>query len=131
MGDAGLTPDPGGLELAGLTVLLGRLGRDQHLLLDGVARSIGAALPNLVRVKRRGVLNTGAAQTVEIVLGEQSFVLRDQRGEITPQVGRVVGGVVISHETCSIDDWLTRLRDALQAAATRSVEIRRALERLT
>jgi hypothetical protein len=131
MVDGGLTPDPDGLELAGLTVLLQRLGNDQQLLLDGLARSIGGALPNLVRVKRRGLLNTGQAHTLEIVLGDESFELRDQRGEIRPQVGRVVGGVVIAHDSCSIDDWLVRLRAALQAAATRSADIRTALERLS
>lgn len=125
-----MTPDPDGLELAGLTVLLDRLSRDHDRLLDGVARSIGAALPDAVRVSRRGLLNTGRTHTVEIVLGDEAFELREQRGQITPSIGRVVGGVVIAHDVCPIDGWFVRLRAALQAAAIRSAEVRAALERI-
>lgn len=124
-------PDPDGVELEGLTLLLNRLASDHHQLIDGLARSLGAALPDAVRVQRRGVLNTGRAHTLEIHLGDEVFELRDQHGQITPQVGRAVGGVVISHEACPIDDWLARLRAALEAAALRSADVAAALGRLS
>jgi hypothetical protein len=129
--DGGLLPDPDGLELAGLTLLLQRLARDHHELIDGLARSIGGALPDAVSVKRHGLLNTGRAHTLEIHLGDEVFVLRDQRGQIAAQVGRAVGGVVISHEPCAIDDWLVRLRAALEAWAQRSSDVAAALGRLS
>lgn len=131
MDDHGPVSDPDGLELAGLTLLLGRLARDQHELIDGLARSIGSALPDVVRVKRRGLLNTGRAHTVEIHLGDEVFELRDERGRIVAHVGAAVGGVVISHDRCSIDEWLTRLRAALAAAAQRSADVAAALSRLS
>src|SRR5947209_19906175 len=129
--DGGLVPDPEGVELAGLTLLLNRLARDQHQLIDGLARSLGGALPDAVRVKRHGVLNTGRAHTLEIHLGDEVFELRDQRGQITPRVGRAVGGVVISHEPCSVGDWLARLRAALEASALRSADVAAALGSLS
>jgi len=131
MDDGSLVPDAGGLELAGLTVLLHRLASDQRLLLDGVASTIGTALPEAVHVRRSGLLNRGRAHTVEVMLGEECFELREQRGEVTSQVGRVVGGVVISHAPCSIDEWMSRLQRALQAAASRSADVRAALERIS
>jgi hypothetical protein len=124
-------PDPDGLELAGLTLLLRRLAQDQHELIDGLARSIGAALPDAVRVKRRGLLNTGRAHTLEIHLGEEVFELRDQRGQIEPHIGRAVGGVVIAHDACPIDEWIERLRAALEVAARRSGDVAAALSRLS
>src|SRR5580765_4026219 len=71
--DGGLVPDPDGLELDGLTLLLQRLARDQHELIDGLARSIGGALPDAVRVKRRGLFNRGRAHSLEIHLGDEVF----------------------------------------------------------
>jgi hypothetical protein len=128
--DGGLVPDPDGVEFAGLTLLLRRLAHDQHELIDGLARSIGEALPDAVRVKRRGLLNTGRAHTLEIHLGDEVFELRDTSGQITPHVGRAVGGVVISHDSCAIDDWLLRLRAALALSAQGSADVAVALSRL-
>ena len=127
----GPVPDPDGLEIAGLTLLLRRLALDQHELIDGLARSIGAALPDAVRVQRRGLLNTGRAHSLEIHLGDEVFELRDQHGQITSYVGHAVGGVVISHNACPIDEWLARLRTALEAAARRSADVAAALGRLS
>jgi hypothetical protein len=126
-----LVPDPDGLELDGLTLLLQRLARDHHELIDGLARSIGGALPEAVQVKRRGLFNTGRAHTLSIHLGDEVFELREQHGQIAAQVGHAVGGVVISHESCAVDEWLVRLRAALQASAQRSSDVAAALERLS
>lgn len=123
--------DPDGLELAGLTTLLQRLAREQHELIDGLAGSIGAVLPDAVHVKRRGLLNTGRAHTIEIHLGEEMFELRDERGQIVPKVGRAVGGVVIARDACPIDEWLERLRAALEAVARRSADVAAALGRIS
>lgn len=111
-------------------MLLRRLASEQHELIDALARSIGAVLPDVVRVERRGLLNTGRAHTVKIHLGDEVYELRDQHGQIVPQVGRAVGGVVISHEACPIDDWLARLHAALEASAQRSADVAAALSRL-
>jgi len=124
-------PDPNGLELQGLAVLLQRLARDHHALIDGLARSIGAAMPDAVEVGRRGLLNTGRAHTLKIHLGDESFELHDQRGQLAASIGKSVGGIVVSHADASIDDWLARLFAALQASAERSTAIAAALSRLS
>jgi hypothetical protein len=129
--DDGLVSDPDGLEFAGLSMLLRRLAREQHELIDGLARSIGEVLPDSVHVKRQGLLNRGRAHTLEIHLGDEVFELRDVRGQIVPRVGRSVGGVVIAHDPCPIDDWLARLRASLEAAARRSADVAAALGRLS
>jgi hypothetical protein len=122
--------DPHGLEVAGLTALLHRLGQEHHRLIDAVAGSIGAALPDQVRVTRRGLFNTGRARAVEIHLGEQVFELRHEHGQVTPRIGTAVGGVVIARDTYPIDAWLAHLGAALTALARRSADVAAALGRL-
>src|SRR3954466_13468918 len=46
--EGALVPDPDGVEFAGLTLLLNRLARDRHQLIDGLARALGGALPDAV-----------------------------------------------------------------------------------
>jgi hypothetical protein len=83
-----------------------------------------------VAVQRKGLFNSGRAHTLQIHTGDEVFELRDQRGQITAQIGRSVGGVVISHEATTIDHWLQRLRAALEQSARQSVTMAEALSRL-
>jgi hypothetical protein len=129
--DGSLVPRPDGAEVAGLAILFQRLAADQHALLENVSRGLGAVMPAAVRVKRRGLLNSGKVRSVEIALGEQVYELREERGQLTAQLGHAVGGVVLSHERVGIDVWIARLRDALEQAAANSEAVRAALARLT
>ncbi len=118
------------MEVAGLATLFQRLALDQHELLENVSRSLGAVLPAAVRVKKRGLFNSGKVRSVEVALGERVFELREERGQVTPQVGHAVGGVVLSHERVAVDVWIAQLRIALEQAAASSEAVRAALGRL-
>lgn len=129
--DESLVPRPAeGVEVAGLALLFQRLARDQHELLENVSRSLGAVLPAAVRVKKRGLFNSGKARSVEVALGEKVYELREERGQVTAHVGHAVGGVVLSHERVGVDVWIAQLRDALEQAAASSEAVRAALGRL-
>lgn len=128
--DGAIVPRPDGVEIAGIAILFQRLAADQHELLENVSRSLGAVLPAAVRVKRRGLFNSGKARSVEIALGDTVYELREERGQVTAHAGNSVGGVVLSHEPIAIDVWIARLRDALEQAAVRSEAVRAALARL-
>jgi hypothetical protein len=124
-------PDgPDGVEIAGMAILFQRLASDQHALLENVSRGLAAVLPAAVRVKRRGLFNSGKARSAEIALGDKVYELREERGQVTAHIGHSVGGVVLSHEPVAIDVWIARLRDALEQAAASSEAVRAALARL-
>jgi hypothetical protein len=128
--DHPVAPDPSGAELAGLAVLHQRLAREQHDLLEGMARSFGGVLADAMRIERRGLLNSGRVKAIAITLDDKTFELREERGEIRSSIGHTVGGVVLSHAACAIEAWLDQLFGALDAAARRSDRMRAALSRL-
>lgn len=130
MDDRPAVPGPDDLELAGLAVLHGRLASEQRALLEVVTDSIGSVLGDVVRVERRGLLNTGKVKAVAITLEDATFELRDERGQVRPSIGHTVGGVVLSRQPTDIDTWLAQLFAALDAAARRSERVRAALSRL-
>lgn len=119
------------IEVAGLAVLVQRLRADQHALLERVTQSLSAVVPSALRIQRRGLFNRGAVNRVEVLLGEQSFELADDRGQVTALIGHVVGGVVLQRQPVAIDAWIAGLRDALAQAANASEAVRAALARLT
>jgi hypothetical protein len=94
--DHPVAPDPSGADLAGLAVLHQRLAREQHDLLEGMARSFGAVLADAMRIERRGLLNSGRVKAIAITLDDKTFELREERGEIRSSIGHTVGGVVLS-----------------------------------
>ena len=119
------------IEVAGLAVLVQRLSADQHVLLERVTQSLSAVVPSALRVTRRGLFNRGAVRRVEVLLGDQSFELDEDRGHVSARIGHVVGGVVLQRQPVAIDAWIVSLRDALAQAATASDAVRTALARLT
>ncbi len=130
MDDGLAVPPPDGVELAGLAVTFQRLATDHLALLDYLARSLAAAMPDAVRVKRKGFFNTGEPISVEIILGERVFDLRREHGHLQPSTASHVGGVVLAHTACQIDTWITELVAALQATAAHSDQVRAALAHL-
>jgi len=123
-------PDDG-VEIAGLAVLYQRLSADHRQLLENSARWLTDVVPAAVRVQRRGLFNRGPARAVEVQLGEETFELREDRGQVTAHIGHTVSGVVLARQPVSADEWVSRLRDALARAAATSEAVRVALSRLT
>ena len=130
MDDGLAVPPPDGVEAAGLAVMFQRLAQDQRGLLEWFARSFAAAMPDSVHVKRKGFFNTGQVISVEVILGDRVFDLRAEHGHLKPSTAHAVGGVVLSHTPCGIDEWLTGMVAALEAAAAQSEQVRAALARL-
>lgn len=124
------SPDDG-VEIAGLAVLYQRLAVDHHQLLENSSRWLTEVVPAAVRVQRRGLFNSGKARAVEVQLGEETFELREERGQLSARIGHTVGGVVLARQSVGIDEWVVRLRDALARAAAASEAVRVALSRLT
>jgi hypothetical protein len=119
-----------GIEVAGLAIVLQRLANDQRGLFDYLAGAFATALPDSVRVKRKGLFNTGDAINIEVLFPDLVLDLRTQHGHVAASTGPVVGGVVLSHTPCTIDEWISQLLRELNAAAARSEQVRAALARL-
>jgi hypothetical protein len=106
---------------------------DARALAEALAAKLGEALPDQTRTRRRGgglLSREKRLESVEVQLGEETFVLSlsGERAETTR--AKTVRGVVIKRQTLALDAWLEALSDALGAEAQRSEAARLSLERL-
>jgi hypothetical protein len=106
---------------------------DARALAEALAAKLGEALPDQTRTRRRSGRPLSRAkrlESVEVQLGEETFVLSlsGERAETTR--AKTVRGVVIKRQELPLDAWLEALSDALSAEAQRSEAARLSLERL-
>ena len=128
-----MTDDPGDrmdLELA-TTALLARED-DIPMLLRMLARQLQGSLPEQVRVEKEGGLlrKSDAIRSLEVAMGADTFRAEVVKGRVNATIGHTSGGIRIRSETVAMDEWLRRLLDALRAEASRSQQVRQALEQL-
>ena len=69
-------------------------------------------------------------ESVEVQLGEETFVLSLAGERAKTSRAKTVRGVVIKRQELPLDAWLDALSDALSAEAQRSEAVRLSLERL-
>lgn len=108
-------------------------GGDAQALAEALATKLAMALPRQTTVRRRaaGLLSRRKrVERVEVLLGDDAFLLAlDERGPQTTRA-KSIGGVVIKREELPLAQWLAALDQALADEAQRSEEARQALERL-
>jgi hypothetical protein len=106
---------------------------DARALAEVLATKLGEALPDQTWTRRSGgrlLSREKRLESVEVQLGEETFVLSlsGERAETTR--AKTVRGVVIKRQELPLDAWLEALSDALGAEAQRSEAARLSLERL-
>jgi len=121
---------PESLRLQAFAALAGRLEADHHQLVEFLAEGLAAAMPDAVRVRRRGVLHSGRVAEVEIALGGRQFDLRVHPTRLEATIATVVRGVVLRHDAVPVDTWVETLLTDLEQAARESESARAALQRL-
>ena len=131
MGDGGVADDlPEALRLQTLATLARRLEADHAELVEFLAGSLAAALPDAVTVHRRGLLAGSRVTSVEVLLGQRQYELHVHHGHLETVVAQVVGGVVLRHDPAPVDAWIEGLLGDLDARARQSEATRAALARL-
>lgn len=112
-------------EFDAFAVLL-RRGRDIPEMVTGLAERLERVLPDHVETTRRGLHRR--VRSVVIRFGPQQ--LRVELHGHRPQawVDHIVRGICVRSDEVGFDDWLDRVARALADEATRSTEIRLALE---
>jgi hypothetical protein len=131
-GDSTSVPEEGGvppaLRLDVFATVLRRQAADADELLGFLAERLARALPDAVRVSRRGPLGTGRVRGVRMVLPHVEFELRrGAAGTLEAFIGKAVGGVVLRHDPVALEDWINQLAGALEDVAAHSESSRYAL----
>jgi len=106
---------------------------DARALAEALAAKLGEALPDQTRTRRRGgrlLSREKRLESVEVQLGEETFVLSLAGEKAETSRAKTVRGVVIKRQELPLDEWLEALSDALGAEAQRSEAARVSLERL-
>jgi hypothetical protein len=112
-------------EFAALAALL-RRGRDIPAMAAELAERLSRAIPEQVSVDHRG-LRRRLGEFV-VAFDPERFRIEVRGHRVAAWVDHVVRGVCVRSEEIDFDAWLDRLTTALDAEATRSTEIRLALE---
>lgn len=108
-------------------------GGDALSSVEVLARKLEDALPGRTRVDRRSVRFMSREKRVERIgvdLGEATYELSSDGRNVAGTRGQAVRGVTIKREELSLDVWVQRLGEDLQALAGSSSEARVALERI-
>jgi hypothetical protein len=106
---------------------------DARALAEALAAKLGEALPDQTRTRRHGgrlLSREKRLESVEVQLGEETFVLSLSGEKAETSRAKTVRGVVIKRQELPLDAWLEALSDALGAEAQRSEAARLSLERL-
>jgi hypothetical protein len=106
---------------------------DARALAEVLAAKLGEALPDQTKTRRRGgrlLSKDKRLESVEVQLGEETFVLSLAGERAETSRAKTVRGVVIKRQELPLDAWLDALSDALSAEAERSEAVRLSLERL-
>jgi len=107
-----------------------RLASDHVALLAFVGDRLSGAMPEIVRVQRRGLFNTGQIDTVTVLLGATHYELTRHHGHLVASTGAVSGGVVLDHHDVPFDVWVDGLLAGLAHLAATSSQAQASLSRL-
>lgn len=106
---------------------------DVATFMESLATKLESTLPGSVSVYRWRGRMFGAKSVGKIVIdlgGERLELDARNAGRVEAKRARVSGGITLSSESISIDDWIDVLSEALSREAERSGQTREALEKL-
>jgi hypothetical protein len=123
-------PDPG-LDIELVTASLRADASDLGAFVEALAVKLEQALPNGVRVDRRGGLFAAKkVRQISVDAGDTRLRLDRDGAAVETSRARLSGGIVLKTERIEIDEWLRELGRALAEQARRSAVTREALERM-
>lgn len=106
---------------------------DTRAFVEALARKLGDALPNRVRVERAGGLFSHGhpVQRIQVQLGEWAYDLAAGPGSaLDARRTHLVRGVALKSEEIGLDEWIDALSAELAELAQHSAQDHAALRRL-
>ena len=123
-------PEPE-LDIELLTASLRADSSDLGAFVEALAVKLEEALPNGVRVDRRGSLfGAKKVRQISVDAGDTRLRLDRDGANVQTSRARLSGGIVLKTERVDTDEWLDELSRALAEQARRSQATREALDRL-
>jgi hypothetical protein len=123
-------PDPA-LDIELVTASLRADASDLGAFVEALAVKLEQALPNGVRVDRRGGLfGAKKVRQISVDAGDMRLRLDRDGAAVNTSRARLSGGIVLKTEQIEIDEWLHELARALADQARRSSATREALDRM-
>ena len=123
-------PDPG-LDFELVAASLRADASDLGTFVEALAVKLEQALPNGVRVDRRGGLfGAKKVRMISVDAGDTRLRLDRDGAAVNTSRARLSGGIVLKTEQIDIDEWLRELGRTLTEQARRSSATREALERM-
>ncbi len=105
-------------------------GEDTRDFLETLVVLLQSALPGAIKIERGGAFwaKIRPVKSLEIEVGDETFLLRSTSGQLHPQITRRVRGVAIKTEEVIVETWIERLSVRLSARAGQNRAAREALE---
>ena len=123
-------PDPA-LDIELVTASLRADASDLGTFVEALAVKLEQALPNGVRVDRRGGLfGAKKVRQISVDAGDMRLRLDRDGAAVNTSRARLSGGIVLKTEPVEIDEWLHDLGRVLAEQARRSSATREALDRM-
>lgn len=119
------------LDIELVTASLRADASDLGAFVETLAVKLEQALPNGVRVDRRGgLLRAKQVKEISVDAGDTRLRLDRDGANVQTSRARLSGGIVLKTERIDTDEWLSELGRALAEQARRSQATREALERM-
>ncbi len=121
---------PADMQMAAAALLAD--SKDVKMMLRVLARTLQSTLPERVEVTRPtgGLLHRQSEEIKAVTahLGQDDYVAELEGHGVRCTVSRSSGGIRIRNEEVPVEQWLTRLLDALQVLAVENQSARAALQ---
>ncbi len=126
-----LEPTEPELDIELVTASLRADSSDLGAFVEALAVKLEQALPNGVKVDRRGgMLRAKQVREITVDAGDTRLRLQRDGADVRTSRARLSGGIVLKTEPVDTDEWLAQLARALAEQASRSQATRAALERM-
>jgi hypothetical protein len=127
-----MTPLDDSYDLSLAAAALRSNSADVHALLNALCSELSDTLGDRLRTQRGGGRRhkSDEISSVQISMANDQFEAVINGGDLRCTVGHVSGGIRIRNEIVDMDQWITRLLQALQAEAAHSDAARLALENI-
>jgi hypothetical protein len=123
-------PDPD-LDIEMVTASLRADASDLGTFVEALAVKLEEALPNGVKVERKGGLfGAKKVRQISVDAGDTRLRLDRDGADVRTSRARLSGGIVLKTEPLATDDWLRELGRTLAEQAQRSATTRAALDRM-
>lgn len=110
---------------------LSELARDADVFLERIAQQLKRLWPESVKVKGKGLFNTGKIMSLSIKRPTIEFMLSRESTIVLAYIGDVSNGVTIARKQVELSTWIKQLVDYLNQEISYNIKARDVLFNLS